>query len=154
MPGSLKVDDFVGPLAENMPFVAILTVMVDYGSAPFLWLVDRPDERGIGEYLCDSKRWDKSFPMSKELWRKFADWAIEFDRTAFYSDTFDADDWSWIAFHQRGLQLACRLKKEVRDAYRVVYEKPAEDPNHRIDERREIWADCSLLALCADTVFP
>jgi len=128
-------------------FVPVLTVMVDYGNAPFLWLVDSPDDGGVGGNLCDGTYWEESFPMTEGLWRKFADWTIEFDRTAFYSDNSDADGWSWIDFHARGLQLARWLKEEVGDAYRVVYEKPFEDPNHRIDERREILADGSLAPL-------
>lgn len=127
--------------AKSSSFVPVLTVMVDYGNAPFLWLADNPDERGVGGNLCDGTYWDASFPMSEGLWRKFADWAIEFDRTEFYSDSFDADDWDWIAFHARGLQLARGLKDEVGDAYRIIYVKPYEDPNHCIDERTEILAD-------------
>lgn len=128
-------------------FVPVLTVMVDYGNAPFLWRVDTPDEGGVGGNLCDGTYWDESFPMSEGLWRKFADWAIEFDHTAFYSDNFNADDWDWLAFHARGLQLSRCLKEEVRDAYRVVYDKPLEDPNHRIDERVEILATGELVPL-------
>ena len=131
----------------NALFIPVLTVMVDYGNAPFLWLVDSPEEGGIGGNLCDGTSWDESFPMSEGLWRKFADWAIEFDRTAFYSDKFNADGWDWLAFHARGLQLSRWLKEEVGDAYRVVYDKPCEDPNHHIDERTEILADGTLLPL-------
>ena len=86
-------------------------------------------------------------PMSEGLWRKFADWAIEFDRTSFYSDDINADDWDWLAFHARGLQLSRWLKEEVGVAYRVVYMKASEDPNRRIDERTEILADGTLLPL-------
>ena len=39
------------------------------------------------------------------------------------------------------------LKEEVGDAYRVVYDKPCEDPNHQIEERIEILADDGLLPL-------
>jgi len=133
--------------SNNASFVPVLTVMVDYGNAPFLWLVDSPDQGGVGGNLCDGSAWDKSFPMSKGLWQKLADWAIEFDRTAFYSDDFDAAGWDWIAFHARGLQLARWLKEEVGDVYRVAYVKPHEDPNHCIDERSEILADGALVSL-------
>lgn len=85
--------------------------------------------------------------MSEGLWRKFAAWAIEFDRTDFYSDNFDAKDWDWIAFHARGLLLARSLKDEVSGAYRVVYEKPCEDPNYQLEERREILVDGSIAPL-------
>ncbi len=133
--------------SDPVTFVPVLTVMPDYGMAPFLWLVDRPDEGGVGGMLCDGTSWDESYPMSEGLWRKFADWAIAFDRTRFYSDTFDDDGWDWIAFHARGLQLARWLKEEVGDAHRVFYDKPCEDPNHRLDERREILADGTLIPL-------
>lgn len=136
-------------MSTNFPsyFVPVLTVMVDYGNAPFLWLLERPDGKGIGGNLCDGTSWDKSFPMSEGLWQKLADWAIEFDQTSFYSENFNADGWDWIAFHAHGLQLSRWLKEEVGDAYRVVYDKPSEDPNHRIDERTEILTDQALLAL-------
>ncbi len=132
---------------SNDTFVPALTVMVDYGNAPFLWRIDTPDQVGVGANICDGTGWDDPSPISEGLWRKFADWAIEFDRTAFYSDDFDDSGWDWIAFHARGLQLARWLKEEVGDAYRVIYYKPCEDPNHRIDERTEILINGTLVAL-------
>lgn len=45
------------------------------------------------------------------------------------------------------MELARWLKREVGDAYRVVYLKTGDDPNHRLDERREIFADGMLHAL-------
>lgn len=134
-------------VTDPQPFVPILTVMVDYGNAPFLWLVDKPDQRGVGPNWCDGTAWDQSFPMSEGLWRKFADWATEFDQTSFYSDDFDASGWDWHAFHERGMQLARWLKEEVGETYRVIYMKPAEDPNGHRDERREILSTGELLAL-------
>lgn len=132
--------------AENTPFVPVLTVMVDYGFAPFLWLAEKTGE-GFGANFCDSVAWSESGPMSEALWRQFALWANTFECASFYTENFDADCWDWLAFHARGLQLARFLKAEVGDAYRVVYYKTMEDPNYRIDERREILADGTLLAL-------
>ena len=114
---------------DSSPFVPILTVMVDYGNAPFLWLVDSPDRGGIGGNCYDGTFWDESYLMPEGLWRKFADWAIAFDQTRFYSESFDDRDWDWRAFHARGLQLSHWLKEEVGEAYRVIYKKPGEDPN-------------------------
>lgn len=133
-------------ISKDTQFVPILTIMVDYGNAPFLWQVNRPEQWGIGGNICDGTYWDESFPMSEGLWQKFADWAIEFDRTAFFSDSFDDSDWDWIAFHARGLQLSRWLKEEVGDAYHVIYMKPIEDPNARIDKRTEIHSDGSLVS--------
>ncbi|HYN79003.1 MAG TPA: putative molybdenum carrier protein [Lamprocystis sp. (in: g-proteobacteria)] len=133
--------------STNASFVPVLTVMVDYGMAPFLWIVDRSDQAGVGVNICNGDSWDESSPMSEGLWREFASWAIAFDRTAFYSNDFDDNGWDWIAFHARGLQLARGLKQEVGDAFRVIYDKPYEDPNDCIDERTEILADGTLLTL-------
>jgi hypothetical protein len=134
-------------MTKSSPFLPVLTVMVKYGNAPFLWPLDRPEGSGIGGNLCDGTSWDESFPMSEGLWQKFADWALEFDRTSFYSENFNADGWDWLAFHECGLQLSRSLKVEVGDAYRVIYDKPCEDPNHQIDERTEFLADGGRLIL-------
>ena len=125
-------------------FVPILTVSPEYGNAPFLWLATGADA-GVGGCLCDGSYYDASFPMSEGLWRKFADWAIEFDRTAFYSDAFDDSCWDWLAFNARGLQLARWLKEEVGPKYRVAYWKPIEDPNYWLETSCEILDDGSLL---------
>jgi len=125
------------------PFVPVLTVMVDYGNAPFLWLADRPAMRGIGGNLCDGIGWDESFPMSESLWRKFADWAIEFDKT-YFDLSGHAEGWDWAEFHGRGLHLSRLLKSEVGDSYRVVYEKPWEDVAAQAEPGIEIRADGSL----------
>jgi len=139
---------------DKAAFIPALTVMVDYGGAPFLWLADNPEDTGVGLLLCnalprfkDEDEDDENYPLSKELWRKFADWAIEFHHTAFYSEAFNADDWDWIAYHARGLQLSCMLKKEVGNDYHVIYWKPYEDPNHHINERIKIHANGELLPL-------
>ena len=127
-----------------MATIPVLTVMADYGNAPFLWLVDAPHQAGVGRNICDGTGWDDGCLLSEGLWRKFADWAIEFDRTSFYSDDFDSSGWDWEAFHERGLRLTRWLKEEVGDAYRVIYQKPGEDPNCRMDERREVMSDGTL----------
>ena len=127
--------------ANDSAFIPMLNVLAEYGNAPFLWVVTRPDQGGVGPNLCDGTGWDESMPMSEGLWRKFADWAMAFDHMAFYQEDCDVDDWDWLAFHARGLHLCRWLKEEVGDAYRVVYNKPPEDPNRRIDERMEILRD-------------
>jgi hypothetical protein len=132
---------------ESIPFVPILTVLAEYGNAPFLWIVERPDQGGVGPNICDGTCWDESYPLSEGLWQKFADWVIEFDRATFYLEYIDHDDWDWPAFHARGFQLATWLKEDVGEAYRVVYLKPSEDPNRKINERTEILADGTLKSL-------
>ncbi len=60
-------------LLNRHPFVPILTVMADYGSAPFLWCVEAPQQAGIGANLCDGTWWDEAVPMTEGLWQKFSD---------------------------------------------------------------------------------
>lgn len=74
-------------------FIPRLTVMEDYGGAPFLWLVDSPEQVGVGLNVGNGNDWDELSPISEELWRLFAPWAIEFDRTRFYASDFNADEW-------------------------------------------------------------
>lgn len=133
---------------ESLPFIPILTVLPEAGG-PFIWIVKRPDQGGVGPCLCDTMGWDDSMPLSEGLFLKFWDWEVALDsaiRDAGYGDDL-GDDWDWPAFHARGMQLSCWLKEEVGAAYRVVYMKASEDPNHRIDERTEILADGTLLPL-------
>ena len=134
-------------LTSYQRFAANLTLIVDYGNTPFLCLVDAPDRAGIGRNICDGTGWDDGCPMSEGLWRKFADWAMDFDRTLFYSDDFDSSGWDWAAFHEHGIQLTHRLKVEVGNAYSVICQKPGEDPNGRMDERTEVMPDRTLSGL-------
>ena len=125
------------PEAENT-FAPVLTVMADYGGAPFLWT---RDEDNIEENISCGLGWDEEDPMSYTLWLKFAKWARSFGETAFMlsdSGFVETGEWDWPAFHAQGLQLAQELKQEVGANYRVIYEKPYEDPNHHINERTEI----------------
>ena len=133
---------------DSLPFVPILTVLPEVGG-PFIWIVERPDQGGVGPCLCDTMGWDGMLPLSEGLFLKFWDWEVALDsaiKDAGYGDDL-GDDWNWPAFHARGMQLSCWLKEEVGAAYRVVYMKASEDPNRRIDERTEILADGTLLPL-------
>jgi hypothetical protein len=132
---------------SDSDFVPILTVMVDYGMAPFLWLVDRPGYEGLGANVADGCFWNEDGFMSEGIWNKFSLWAISFEQTSFHSPRVVVDSWDWLAFHARGLHLSRWLKEEVGAGYRVIYEKPCEDPNVAIEERREIMEDGSIRVL-------
>ena len=67
---TISIDDKEKKDERNGPppaFVPVLTVMVDYGNAPFLWLVERPDQGGVGGMLCESGGWEDYYPMSEAL---------------------------------------------------------------------------------------
>lgn len=138
-------------IADQPAFVPVLTVMVDYGGAPFLWLKESPDEPGyVSDCMCDGDAHYEDDPMSEELWQQFSPWAREFNKTMYNSHALAPDRWDWAAFHERGLQLTRLLKAEVGDAYRVLYCKPVEDPAFRQDEYREVLANGTIVPFHPD----
>jgi hypothetical protein len=50
----------------------------------------------------------------------------------------------WQHFHEHGIELTRRLKRELGDKVRLLYEKPMEDPNRRQGERVELNLDGTL----------
>lgn len=143
-------------MTDHPAFIPVLTVMVDYGGAPFLWVYDDPNETCHVTYnVSDGMYWyEEDDVMSEELWKRFSPWALEFDRTVYDDHALDPDRWDWSAFHERGLQLTRWLKEEVGNTYRVVYSKPYEDPDHKQDEYREILADGTVVPFHRDKVNP
>ena len=65
-------------MADLPAFIPVLTVMVDYGFADFLWLKDSPYEEGyVNQPFADGLSRDEDCPFSEELWKKFVDWPLE-----------------------------------------------------------------------------
>lgn len=111
----------------------ILSVMPDYGSGPYLWVLweGTPESGTIGPCIASYKCWpDDDFlsHVTQELKEDFDDWVLLFEHYAEYR-TFD-----WKTFHKRGLVVARLLKAQLGDAAVVRYVKPMEDPNHGQDE--------------------
>jgi hypothetical protein len=125
----------------------VLTLMPDYGFGPFLWINREPRTLGgVGGNCCSADSACGEHPLSRELLADLSRWVRQFERAP-TRETDNAPfcvDLDWESFHERGLVLAKRLKTEVGEAWRVVYEKPKEDPNCRVSERREILMDGSL----------
>jgi hypothetical protein len=120
----------------------VYTVMVDYGSAAFLWSKPSLARQSVGVNVGDA--WGAPL-MSEALFDKFAAWSSEFgDDTHFYSSTWDSSNFDWVDFHARGIKLTRLLKAEVQDRCHILYEKPVEDPNCRENERVEVMLDGSL----------
>lgn len=148
-------------LVEEQTARPILTVMADLGIGPLLWLNwNGDDARGVGGRCCDAGYRCGIHPMSDTLSDAFGKWIAEFQNAHWTEGTLvNRDDpisdylvrpkiiLNWPDFHTRGLELAQRLKEEVGAAFRVIYEKPREDPARRIDERREVLDDGSVVPL-------
>lgn len=150
----------VPPLAKEKNARPILTIMADFGMGRLWlnWIGD--DSFGVGGSCCDSVGRCGSHPMSDALFEAFNAWIAEFGAAPWsegsLSDPGDPNSdyvirprmiLNWPDFHTRGLALARRLKGEVGPAFRVIYEKPREDPAHRDQERREVLDDGSVVLL-------
>ncbi|MDA8124829.1 MAG: hypothetical protein M0009_06560 [Deltaproteobacteria bacterium] len=111
----------------------ILTVMPDYGSGPYLWILKEgsPDSRGVGPNIASYECWpndDFLSHVTQEVKEDFDDWVLQFEHYA------DLPQFNWGSFHKRGLVLARRLKAQLGDRAIIRYVKPMEDPNHGQDE--------------------
>lgn len=108
--------------------------MPDYAGA-YAWIKDH-DSSLVGGMIASRYGWSAKPNISDGLHDKFCDWQELFEQ---HDEAMD-----WEGFHLRGLQLSFWLKDEVGAALDVVYQKPYEDPQREIDERRLIKADGSF----------
>jgi hypothetical protein len=125
----------------------IYTIMPDFGSA-YGWIIRDGDEsRGVGPNHASSLfGWRGNHLISDDLRDEFEKWQSLFERQVDVLAEVDTY-FDWKTFHEKGLELCLRLKQEVGDVARIVYEKPFEDPEKEQDERREILSDGTLLPL-------
>jgi len=125
----------------------MITIMPDFGTA-YAWQKDATDKStGVGSNIADAVSGFRftGYNVSKALDADFAEWAMWFEHDAVGDRRFDMD---WDRFHSQGIALARRLKAELGDLVRVVYDVPVEDPSYRtyrgIDVRTEILAGGKL----------
>lgn len=125
-----------GTLDSATMSVKTITIMADFGNGPYAWIKDASDEsRWVGGNIADAvSGFGKKYGVPAELEKQFAAWVIRFEREC-NNPTFD-----WNDFHGEGVALSQHLKQVLGDAYRVVYVKPREDPNHGINRRTEIFS--------------
>lgn len=101
-----------------------IKIMSDFGEAIF-W-----DQKGVA---MGCYKEDCDFPISQSLLNEFYNWHSSFEGFLFEKPSFN-----WNEYHKKGISLAKKLKKEVGENVKVVYQKPFEDPNHYIDETTTI----------------
>jgi hypothetical protein len=121
------------------------TIMPDYGNAAYAWMkIPGEIANNVGQNIADATGWYGKHPISKELEADFILWAIEFEREV---NEETEVIFHWLDFHSRGIALTQRLKVELGADVRVIYEKPYEDHEYAIEERREILLDGSFKLL-------
>lgn len=127
---------------------AIYTLMPDYGGA-FDW-VHTADPTSDYTYLGGGPQitevWDEVDRMYETLEGALQSWQGDFERADLLNEE-SAAAFDWARFHSDGLALARRVRAMLVPQFRVVYEKPYEDPDCAIDERREVMPDGGLRAL-------
>jgi len=118
------------------------TIMPDFGGA-YIWhnrgeKFEKPEYNEMAEA---ADRISRKFP--KKLMAEFEQWERYFERNA--SDEYKLSKFDWRLFHREGVELAVRLKEVCGDSAQVIYEKPSEDPNVKLNERREVLIDGQLI---------
>lgn len=123
--------------------------MPDFGNGPFLWINRSGDDtQGVGPNCCSFQATCEYHPMSDALIDDFSAWVAEFERAEWMTGRAgDKLALDWTRFHEAGVKLAARLKTEVGNRFRVIYEKPHEDLGRRCEERREILNDGRIVSL-------
>jgi len=129
-----------------------ITIMPDHGQA-YAWRLPPglPPWAGVGGNIGGFFGWGGDQPISPELKQAFIEWQGEFESYDWVEtdspvgNNYSRFNWPW--FHDRGIDLAIRLKAELGDSVIVVYEKPYEDYGRDIAERTEILAGGKLKPL-------
>jgi hypothetical protein len=116
--------------------------MPDYGGA-YGW-INRDGSDTLGPNHADHSAWGGDHAITDELHAAFAAWQAEFESAPFDLDQV-ANSIDWRRFHERGMELARRLKAELGNAAAVFYVKPLEDPNYLWMHRVEVVDNSSII---------
>lgn len=129
----------------GQPQKIIYNILPEFGGA-YGWMKSNGKERsGVGPCVASSSGWYGDHPISQELEDQFFEWQTKFEREVSVWGNDEAFDWS--TFHKLGLELCVRLKQEVGDVARIIYQKASEDPNCDFDNRLEVFENGSYLVL-------
>jgi hypothetical protein len=113
----------------------MITIMPDFGNGPYAWIKDASDDTTyVGGNIADAVDGFKhsGYKVSAAIEADFAAWMMLFGN---YSDSPAFD---WPAFHRQGIALTKRLKAELGDRVRIVYDTQVEDPSYAMDARSEV----------------
>lgn len=106
-----------------------ISIMPDYGMAPYAWLRRAGQTRGVGGCIADSTcGFPDEFGVSRGLQKSFERWACYFECNVKPGREKDFD---WESFHLRGRELTKRLEEEIGDRFNIFYVLPWEDPESK-----------------------
>ncbi len=129
--------------SSNTSTVKTYTLMPDFCSA-YGWILMGAPESGAGVgKACDIFKLRRmGHPVPSKLQRAIENWQREFEEGRFSGGYVELD---WVRFHKQGIELAKSLKTVLGDSFRIIYEKPCEDPGQRKDERREVLSNGTVI---------
>jgi hypothetical protein len=129
----------------NQSLKIIYNILPEFCGA-YGWIKrDGLETGGIGPNMADTSGWYGDHSISQELQDQFSEWQTKFECEVSVSGNNEAFD--WLTFHKTGLELCVRLKQEIGDVARIIYQKVSEGPNCDFENRREVFADGSYLVL-------
>jgi hypothetical protein len=106
-------------------------IMADFGMVPYAW--------HHGNIADSITGFPPEFGVSKELEAEFAEWVGNFERN------YDKHGFDWEAFHQRGIELSRKLRKQIGHQFNIEYHKCIEDPKYVDDWER--WRKESIIPI-------
>lgn len=106
--------------------------MADFGNGPYAWIKNASDDSSyVGVNIADAvSGFSVKLLVSEALESDFRHWVINFE------NNYDDPDFDWGEFNSCGEDMTRRLSSELKWKYRIIYEKPCEDPGH--EDRRKI----------------
>lgn len=124
-----------------------ITIMPDFGDIYCWWSREEESEHKLSVGTAGSLPQVRvgTKKRSNPLEPAFDQWYAEFVAIPFNPDAWAHYDWR--SFHREGIRLSRKLKRQLGEGYRVIYEKPTEDPNFWNNERREVQLDGTLTLL-------
>jgi hypothetical protein len=119
-----------------------ITIMADIGNGPYAWIKVASDEsRYVGSMIADAYSGFGGDPLvSDALEMEFRHWIIYFENYCydFNADPYISSTFDWMEFNRQGKEMARCLYLELNGKYKIIYQKPSEDPGSEEYRKVEI----------------
>ncbi len=103
-----------------------ITIMADFGNGPYAWLKSSFDiSEYVGINIADAvSGFGDELSVSDELEMDFMNWIFYFE------NNYHKPDYDWTEFNRLSAEMSKRLALELNGIYRIIYQKPIEDPDY------------------------
>jgi hypothetical protein len=119
-----------------------ITIMADIGNGPYAWIKDASDDsRYVGPMIADAYSGFGGKPLvSDALEMEFRHWIIYFENYCYdcNADPYISSTFDWMEFNRQGKEMARCLYLELNGKYKIIYQKPSEDPGSEEYRKVEI----------------